>query len=48
MCYVMRSPARLIEVAKKRFESVGGEVLEFTGLSKLDVFDNGAVSRTFL
>jgi flavin-dependent dehydrogenase len=37
------SPARLIEVAKKRFESVGGEVLELTGLSKLDVFDNGAV-----
>lgn len=37
------SPAKLIEVSKKRFLSVGGEVVEFTGLSKLDIFDDGAV-----
>ncbi|XP_024389786.1 uncharacterized protein [Physcomitrium patens] len=37
------SPAKLIEVCKKRFVDVGGEVLEFTGLSKLDVFNDGAV-----
>jgi len=42
------SPAKLVEVSKKRFESVGGEVLEFTGLTKVDVFDDAAVSLNSL
>lgn len=38
------SLVKLIEVCKKRFVDVGGEVFEFMGLLKLDVFNDGVVS----
>ncbi|BFI33798.1 hypothetical protein MPTK2_4g18450 [Marchantia polymorpha subsp. ruderalis] len=36
------SPAKLIETVKQRFLQAGGTVFESTGLSKVDVFDDGA------
>ncbi|CAM6124484.1 unnamed protein product [Calypogeia fissa] len=38
------SPAKLIETVKQRFLSAGGTILEGTGLSKVDVFDDEAVT----
>jgi len=37
------SPAKLINISKSRFLKAGGVLFEYRGLSKVDVFDNGAV-----
>ncbi|KAG6557903.1 hypothetical protein Mapa_000081 [Marchantia paleacea] len=37
------SPAKLIETVKQRFIQAGGTVFEGMGLSKVDIFDDGAV-----
>ncbi|CAM6027860.1 unnamed protein product [Sphagnum balticum] len=37
------SPAKLIDISKSRFLKAGGVLFEYRGLSKVDVFDNGAV-----
>jgi hypothetical protein len=36
-------PAKLIDISKSRFLKAGGVLFEYRGLSKVDVFDNGAV-----
>jgi hypothetical protein len=36
-------PAKLINISKSRFLKAGGVLFEYRGLSKVDVFDNGAV-----